>query len=61
MPTTDLELRNGARAIQQFQQSAASHQAAMSDILDKYAQLIEDHKRLQSDYEEERDARERYK
>lgn len=34
---------------------------ALSDILDKYAVLIEDYKRLKSDYEEERDAREKYK
>jgi hypothetical protein len=33
----------------------------LSDILDKYAVLIEDYKRLKSDYEEERDAREKYK
>ncbi|KAH8905701.1 hypothetical protein BR93DRAFT_959417 [Coniochaeta sp. PMI_546] len=33
----------------------------LSDILDKYATLIEDYKRLRSDYEEERDAREKYK
>jgi hypothetical protein len=33
----------------------------LSVILDKYAALIEDHKRLKSDYEEERDAREKYK
>ncbi|KAB5578859.1 hypothetical protein GE09DRAFT_990293 [Coniochaeta sp. 2T2.1] len=33
----------------------------LSDILDKYAALIEDHQRLRSDYEEERDAREKYK
>ncbi|OIW23811.1 CCCH zinc finger DNA binding protein [Coniochaeta ligniaria NRRL 30616] len=34
---------------------------ALSDILDKYAALIEDHRRLKSDYEEEREAREKYK
>lgn len=33
----------------------------LSDMLDKYAVLIEDYKRLKSDYEEERDAREKYK
>lgn len=34
---------------------------ALPDILDKYATLIEDFRRLKSDYEEERDAREKYK
>lgn len=33
----------------------------LTDILDKYSVLIEDYKRLKSDYEEERDAREKYK
>lgn len=34
---------------------------SLSSILDQYAALIEDYKRLKSDYEEERDAREKYK
>src|SRR3569833_622136 len=34
---------------------------ALPEILDRYALLIEDYRRLKSDYEEERDARERYK
>ncbi|KAG4266691.1 hypothetical protein FPRO04_13211 [Fusarium proliferatum] len=34
---------------------------ALNDILDQYAVLIEDYKRLKSDYEEEREGRERYK
>jgi hypothetical protein len=33
----------------------------LSEILDRYAVLIEDYRRLKSDYEEERDAREKYK
>lgn len=33
----------------------------MAEVLEKYGTLIEDYKRLKSDYEEERDARERYK
>lgn len=33
----------------------------LPDILEKYASLIEEHKRLKSDYEEEREGRERYK
>ncbi|KAJ4264380.1 hypothetical protein NW762_005578 [Fusarium torreyae] len=34
---------------------------ALNEILDQYAVLIEDYKRLKSDYEEEREGRERYK
>ncbi|EWZ32715.1 hypothetical protein BFJ63_vAg4572 [Fusarium oxysporum f. sp. narcissi] len=34
---------------------------ALNDILDQYAVLIKDYKRLKSDYEEEREGRERYK
>ncbi|KAM5344279.1 hypothetical protein ACJ41O_012816 [Fusarium nematophilum] len=34
---------------------------ALSNILDNYAQLLESYKRLKSDYEEEREGRERYK
>ncbi|TLD08229.1 uncharacterized protein PgNI_07245 [Pyricularia grisea] len=33
----------------------------LSQILERYGALIEDYRRLKSDYEEERDARERYK
>ncbi|KAH6688416.1 hypothetical protein F5X68DRAFT_168273 [Plectosphaerella plurivora] len=33
----------------------------LSDILDKYSTLIQEYRRLKSDYEEERDAREKYK
>lgn len=34
---------------------------ALTELLDQYAVLIEDYKRLKSDYEEEREGRERYK
>ncbi|KAI9155427.1 hypothetical protein HJFPF1_08010 [Paramyrothecium foliicola] len=34
---------------------------ALTEILDQYSTLIDDYKRLKSDYEEERDGRERYK
>jgi hypothetical protein len=34
---------------------------ALNEILDQYAVLIEDYRRLKSDYEEEREGRERYK
>ncbi|KAI3579377.1 hypothetical protein IWW34DRAFT_440176 [Fusarium oxysporum f. sp. albedinis] len=34
---------------------------ALNDILDQYAVLIKDYKRLKSDYEEDREGRERYK
>ncbi|KAM0233863.1 hypothetical protein ACHAPO_006730 [Fusarium lateritium] len=34
---------------------------ALNDLLDQYSVLIEDYRRLKSDYEEEREGRERYK
>lgn len=36
-------------------------QGTLAEVLEKYGTLIQDYKRLKSDYEEERDARERYK
>ena len=33
----------------------------MTDILDKYSSILQEYRRLKSDYEEERDAREKYK
>ncbi|KAL6800549.1 hypothetical protein J3E68DRAFT_435836 [Trichoderma sp. SZMC 28012] len=47
------------RAAQQLASFRAD--SALPEILDRYAALIESYRRLQSDYEEERDARERYK
>lgn len=43
------------------QLTAYRKNAELESILTKYADLIEDYRRLKSDYEEERDAREKYK
>ncbi|KAK4060475.1 uncharacterized protein Triagg1_10745 [Trichoderma aggressivum f. europaeum] len=52
----DDELERAAQQLANFRKDNA-----LPEILDRYAALIESYKRLQSDYEEERDARERYK
>ncbi|KAL7780956.1 hypothetical protein V8C43DRAFT_299327 [Trichoderma afarasin] len=52
----DDELERAAQQLASFRADSA-----LPEILDRYAALIESYKRLQSDYEEERDARERYK
>ncbi|KFH44051.1 hypothetical protein ACRE_051510 [Hapsidospora chrysogenum ATCC 11550] len=53
---TDHEIDQASRQLASYRQTDA-----LSEILDKYSVLIEDYRRLKSDYEEERDARERYK
>lgn len=56
MMLADDELIRAANQLSEYRKTDT-----LSDILDKYAVLIEDYKRLKSDYEEERDAREKYK
>lgn len=55
MPNED-ELQTAAKQLASFRA-----ENELPDILDRYAALIEDYRRLKSDYEEERDAREKYK
>lgn len=43
------------------QLAAYRNNDTLSEILDKYSTLIQEYRRLKSDYEEERDAREKYK
>lgn len=50
------ELERAAQQLASFRTDSA-----LPEILDRYGALIESYRRLQSDYEEERDARERYK
>lgn len=52
----DKEIDDAARQLTEYRQKDT-----LPDILTNYAKLIEDYRRLKSDYEEERDARERYK
>ncbi|TQN65823.1 hypothetical protein CSHISOI_09680 [Colletotrichum shisoi] len=52
----DDEIERAARQLAEYRSSNP-----LPQILDQYATLLEDYRRLRSDYEEERDARERYK
>lgn len=52
----DGELERAAQQLASFRTDSA-----LPEILDRYGALIESYRRLQSVYEEERDARERYK
>ncbi|KAK4122057.1 hypothetical protein N657DRAFT_554160, partial [Parathielavia appendiculata] len=53
---SDPEIERAAAQLAEYRRSDA-----LSRLLDQYAVLIEDYKRLKSDYEEEREAREKYK
>ena len=57
----DKELDQTAAKLAAFQAAKDQHNAALTEVLEKYATLLQDYKRLKSDFEEERDARERYK
>lgn len=57
----DKELGAASGELAEFRKSHIEHQDALSQVLEKYEALVLDYKRLKSDYEEERDARERYK
>ena len=53
---SDQEIERNAKQLADYKRTDA-----LPDILERYAALIEDYKRLKSDYEEEREGRERYK
>ncbi|KAK3306024.1 uncharacterized protein B0T15DRAFT_216339 [Chaetomium strumarium] len=53
---SDQEVERAAAQLAEYRQSNA-----LSKLLEQYAVLIEDYKRLKSDYEEERETREKYK
>lgn len=53
---TEKEIDEAAQRVASFRQSDP-----LTTILDGYESLLQDYRRLKSDYEEERDARERYK
>ncbi|KAK3707223.1 hypothetical protein LTR37_012223 [Vermiconidia calcicola] len=57
----DKELDQTAAQLADFRAANEQHHATLSEFLEKYTTLIDDYKRLKSDYEEERDSRERYK
>ncbi|KAH6876852.1 hypothetical protein B0T10DRAFT_584893 [Thelonectria olida] len=52
----DETVENAAEQLAEYRRNDA-----LADILDRYATLIQHYKRLRSDYEEEREGRERYK
>src|SRR6202000_2044923 len=55
----DLELK--ATQLADFRTANEQHHATLSAVLQKYNTLLDEYRRLRSDYEEERDSRERYK
>ena len=55
------EMEQATAQLAEFRADNGRHQTTLSEMLEKYTNLIEDYKRLKSDYEEERDSRERYK
>jgi molecular chaperone GrpE (heat shock protein) len=57
----DNELAETSLKLQDFHLQHAKQQETLAEVLEKYETLIESYKRLKSDYEEERDSRERYK
>jgi hypothetical protein len=58
---SDNELAETSLKLQDFHLQHAKQQETLAEVLEKYETLIESYKRLKSDYEEERDSRERYK
>ena len=57
----DKELEQTAAQLADFRTASEHHHATLSEVLQKYNALVDDYRRLRSDYEEERDSRERYK
>jgi hypothetical protein len=57
----DNELAETSAQLDNLRLGNAKHQETLTEVLAKYGALIESYKRLKSDYEEERESRERYK
>ena len=55
------ELAEAASQLQSFRNDGEKYHQTQSDILEKYGALLEDYKRLQSDHEEARESRDKYK
>jgi hypothetical protein len=58
---SDQELTQAGEKLTNFQNTHKEQQENLSQLLQQYDSLLESYKRLKSDYEEEREARERYK
>jgi len=57
----DNELAETSAQLDNLRLGNAKHQETLTEVLAKYGALIESYRRLKSDYEEERESRERYK
>lgn len=57
----DPELDQTVAQLAQVRQDQAKQHQTLTEVLEKYGALVEDYRRLKSDFEEERDTRERYK
>lgn len=57
----DQELEQSAAQLASFRLADTQHQQTLSQVLERYAALMENYKRFRSDYEKERESRERYK
>ena len=60
MPS-ERELDQTAAQLADFSKANEEHYKTLMKVMEKYSTLMGDYKRLKSDYEEERDSRERYK
>ncbi|KAI6790124.1 hypothetical protein KC361_g8112 [Hortaea werneckii] len=58
---SEQQLQRSADHLADFRHTNSRHQESLTALLENYAVLIDQYDRLRSDYEEERDARERYK
>lgn len=56
---TERELEQTAAQLADFRLASTRYHETLSEVLEKYGALVEDYKRLKSDYEEERESRER--
>jgi len=55
------EVRSLEISLHAFEDENTKHQRSIVDVIEKYGQLLSNFKSLQSDYEETKEARERYK
>ncbi|KJX97294.1 C-x8-C-x5-C-x3-H type zinc finger protein [Zymoseptoria brevis] len=57
----DADIDAASRQLEQLKLSGEEYHKTQTEVWEKYASLMENYRRLKSDYEEERDAREKYK
>jgi hypothetical protein len=58
---SERELEQTAVQLVDFRTASEQQQKTLTEVLEKHTVLMDEYKRLKSDYEEERDSRERYK